>query len=151
MERLKEELAAKFKQSIENKNTEFVDLEIKGSSRNPVIRVFVDEAGGIAIEKCAAISRELNHLIEAEDIIKTPYRIDVSSPGLDRPLKTARDFARNVGRLVKIAYRYDEEDREISGEISHAESEQVVIEYDHSLFEIPYDQIDSALIQIKWK
>lgn len=151
MQTMKEEILAKFKQVIEKNNTEFVDLEIKGSPKNPVFRVFVDVAGGVSINQCAVISRELNQLIESENMINTPYRIDVSSPGLDRPLQNMLDFARNIGRCVNIKYLVDDCSREISGKIINAEPDKVFIEYDDSMVEILYDQIASALVQIRWK
>ncbi|KAA3616044.1 MAG: hypothetical protein DWQ05_09815 [Calditrichaeota bacterium] len=151
MKRLKDTLLEIVKPLIDNKNIEFVDLEIKGSQNNPVICIYVDEVGGIPIKKCVSISRELNQIIETENIIKSAYRIDVSSPGMDRPLKTERDFARNIGRFIKIDYQLNEVKHERDGEIVSAESEYVIIKKNEEIHEIFYESIDKALIQIKWK
>ena len=151
MDKLKEEISARFKRLIEKQNIDVVDLEIKGSPKNPVIRVFMHVVGGISINKCAAINRELNALIESENIIASSYRIDVSSPGLDRPLQNQRDFARNSGRQVQISYNGNDGVREITGKIIQSAPDYVIVEYDGTQKEILYSHIDNAIIQIKWK
>lgn len=81
---------------------ELVDLELKGDGRRRVLRVFIDKPGGIVLDDCAEVSREIDALFEVEDPIPGAYTLEVSSPGLDRPLKSAADFARHVGRLTRI-------------------------------------------------
>lgn len=81
---------------------ELTDLEYVREGRDSTLRVFIDKEGGVTLDDCAALSRELGAVLEVEDVIQAAYRLEVSSPGLDRPLKTQKDYERFVGSLVKI-------------------------------------------------
>jgi ribosome maturation factor RimP len=81
---------------------ELADLELKSEGRRQVLRIFIDKPGGVTLDDCAEVSREVSALFEVEDPIGTAYTLEVSSPGLDRPLKKPRDFERQIGHLVRI-------------------------------------------------
>lgn len=81
---------------------ELVDLEYKQEGTDLFLRLFVDKPGGINLDHCAAVSREVGALLEVEDFIKDAYRLEVSSPGMERPLKRPADFERFVGERVKV-------------------------------------------------
>lgn len=81
---------------------ELVEVEFKRSGREAVLRVFIDKDGGVNLDDCADFSRELSVLLDVEDFIPCEYNLEVSSPGLDRPLKTKADYERFAGRLIKV-------------------------------------------------
>ncbi|GFO70249.1 ribosome maturation factor RimP [Geomonas limicola] len=81
---------------------ELVDLEYKREGRDMVVRVFLDKEGGITLDDCAAVSRELSDLLDVEDVIPGHYNLEVSSPGICRPLKKVADFQRYTGKLIKV-------------------------------------------------
>ncbi len=81
---------------------ELVDLEYRTEGRDWILRLFIDREGGVTLDDCADVSREFGALLEVEDILHHAYRLEVSSPGLDRPLKKAADFERFRGHLVKV-------------------------------------------------
>jgi ribosome maturation factor RimP len=81
---------------------ELVELEYKREGRHMVLRLYIDKEGGITLDDCAAVSREVSAVLDVEDIVPDRYTLEVSSPGLNRPLKSRADFARHTGRLVKI-------------------------------------------------
>lgn len=81
---------------------ELVDLEYQREGQDLFLRIFVDKDGGVNLDDCATISREVGALLEVEDLITDAYRLEVSSPGLDRPLKRPADFERFVGEQVKV-------------------------------------------------
>lgn len=81
---------------------ECVDLEFKREAQGQVLRIFIDKPGGVTLDDCVNVSREVGSLLEVEDPIRSAYRLEVSSPGLDRPLKKAADFERFAGQPVKI-------------------------------------------------
>lgn len=81
---------------------ELVDVEYRQEGGRMVLRVFVDREGGITLDDCAKVSRELGEILDVEDYIRGRYTLEVSSPGLNRQLKKDSDFERFVGRLVKI-------------------------------------------------
>jgi ribosome maturation factor RimP len=67
-----------------------------------VLRLFVDREGGVTLDDCATVSRELSEILDVEDFITAEYTLEVSSPGLNRPLKKAADYQRYQGRMIKI-------------------------------------------------
>lgn len=87
---------------LDSMRIELVDIEYKRSGREAVLRLFIDKEGGVTLDDCADVSRELSAILDVEDLIPCNYNLEVSSPGLDRPLKTLADYERFAGRLVKI-------------------------------------------------
>jgi ribosome maturation factor RimP len=87
---------------LQSMAVELVDLEFKREGRDWFLRLFIDKEGGVTLDDCAEVSREVDALLEVEDVIDAAYRLEVSSPGLDRPLKKPADFERFKGRLVKV-------------------------------------------------
>ncbi|MBQ4058930.1 MAG: ribosome maturation factor RimP [Lachnospiraceae bacterium] len=88
---------------IEERGFELVDVEYVKEGANYYLRVYADKEGGITINDCADVSRALNPLLDAYDKeFKDPYILEVSSPGLLRPLKKDKDFARNLGKMIEI-------------------------------------------------
>jgi ribosome maturation factor RimP len=81
---------------------ELVDVVFASERGRWVLRVYIDKEGGITLDDCARVSRELGTLVDVHEIIDHPYTLEVSSPGLDRPLKKEKDFLRAVGMKVKV-------------------------------------------------
>ncbi len=79
---------------------ELVDLEYQREQNGWVLRFFLDKEGGITLDNCAEASREISTLLDVEDLVPTAYNLEVSSPGLERPLKKLSDFKRFAGSLV---------------------------------------------------
>jgi ribosome maturation factor RimP len=81
---------------------ELVEVEYKREGKAMILRLFIDREGGITLDDCADVSREVSEILDVEDVIPGKYSLEVSSPGLDRPLKRASDYERFRGRLVKV-------------------------------------------------
>jgi len=81
---------------------ELVEIEYKSESRQMILRIFIDREGGVTLDDCAAVSKELSALLDVEDVIPGKFTLEVSSPGLNRPLKSLSDYDRYTGKLVKI-------------------------------------------------
>jgi ribosome maturation factor RimP len=79
-----------------------VDLEYKREGRDMVVRLFLEKEGGITLEDCSAVSRELSDILDVEDFLPEHYTLEVSSPGICRPLKKVADYQRFVGQPVKV-------------------------------------------------
>ena len=84
---------------------ELVEIEYKREGRAMVLRVYIDKPGGVNLDDCADVSRELSAILDVEDVIPARYLLEVSSPGLNRPLTKEADYLRYAGRLVKIRTR----------------------------------------------
>lgn len=88
---------------IVGQGLELVDLEIQPRRGQWLVRIYADAEGGIGLEDCRRLSREIGEVLDAADaVIPASYRLEVSSPGLDRPLRTRRDFQRQSQRLVRV-------------------------------------------------
>lgn len=87
---------------LDSMQLELVDIEFVRLGRESALRLFIDKDGGVTLDDCADVSRELSAILDVEEIISVNYTLEVSSPGLDRPLKKAQDYERYAGRLVKI-------------------------------------------------
>lgn len=81
---------------------EVVDMQLWAKGKRTLLRVFIDKEGGITLDNCETFSRRFEALLDVEDPITGPYTLEVSSPGLDRPLKKSEDFKKNFGKLVRI-------------------------------------------------
>ena len=87
---------------VEDLNLELVDIEYQREDRGWVLRIYLDKDGGINLDDCAGASREFSTLLDVENIVDTIYTLEVSSPGLERPLKKITDFERFTGQPAKI-------------------------------------------------
>lgn len=96
------QVAALVQPILDSMGLELVELEFKKAGRSFVLRLFIDKTGGVTMDDCADVSRELSLLLDVEDCIQNRYTLEVSSPGLDRPLKKESDFIRFQGRLAVV-------------------------------------------------
>jgi len=87
---------------IDRNNFELVEIEYKKEGPDWYLRVYIDKEGGITIDDCQSVSEELSALLDEADPIEQSYIFEVSSPGIDRPLKTDRDYEKNNGKLLEI-------------------------------------------------
>ena len=90
---------------LEEQAMELVDVELRTEGRDLVLTLFIDKEGGITLDDCVAVSQEVGTLFDVENLIDRAYRLEVSSPGLERPLKKVKDFERFAGQPVKIKTR----------------------------------------------
>jgi len=87
---------------IADADMELVDLELVGGRGNYIIRVLIDKPAKVTLQDCVTVNRELSDLMDVEDPMPYRYTLEVSSPGMDRPFKSVRDYERALGKLVKI-------------------------------------------------
>jgi ribosome maturation factor RimP len=99
---LLEQVTALVDPVLRSMSMELVDVEYTHEGRDWFLRFFIDKEGGVTLDDCADASREMGALLEVENLVRTAYRLEVSSPGIDRPLKKIEDFVRFSGKLVKI-------------------------------------------------
>jgi ribosome maturation factor RimP len=129
---------------------DFIEAQIKGGRNNPTVRIFIDTEGGISLDKCAVISREISAHLDVADFFAGRYRLEVSSPGIDRPLRTVRDYERNLGRQVRIQYRHDEMTSVIEGKLTGVRDGQVEVAGQQGSQLISLGAIEMAKIQLAW-
>ena len=124
---MKEEIANLAESVLAGTDFFLIDVEIKGS-RTPEVWIYVDGAErGINMDECAEISDELGFLIDAHEIFPDAYRLNVSSPGLSRPLVDRRQYFKNMGRTVKVKYKDEEGYHKIQGELEDLTDQMITI------------------------
>ena len=122
-------------------------IEYIAQGRHSVLRVYIDHENGILVENCATVSRQLSAVLDVEDPISSEYTLEVSSPGLERPLFTLEQFAAFVGAQVKIRLRSPVEERRIfQGLIRSVEDQDVVVQMGEFEYLLPIDLIEKANI-----
>jgi len=119
-----------------------VDIHIHGSKVTN-IKIFVDtEEGGVNVDECSEISKELDFLMEAHNTIDSSYRLDISSPGLSRPLTDYRQYKKNTGRRAKVKYKQNGEYNKMEGILSEVDNKQIILKPDEGHPKtIPFKQI----------
>lgn len=128
---------------------ELVDIEYRREGRGWVLRIYIDKDGGVSVEDCARISRELGTLLDLNDIIPGTYNLEISSPGLTRALKKVRDFERFKGKLVKIKTMKDIQGRKVFiGRLIDFVGNVASVEMDGHVYFIPYDEIERANLEL---
>lgn len=128
----------------EEHNLFLVDIEIKTGGGQTEVWVLLDsEEGGVNLDHCAEISKELGFLVEAHELFNKKYRLNVSSPGLSRPLSDKRQYPKNVGRVATIKFRNNEGDyNKIEGVITGITEDTVAItDEEEAETQIPYEAI----------
>jgi len=129
---------------------EFVRLEIGGTKRSPVIRVFIDKEDGLTIEHCAEVSREIEARLDAGDLIPTKYVLEVSSPGLERELTKLADYQRFSGKLAKLKAKHGVEGSKWHvGIIERVDDGKIWLKLRNSdMIDIPFDMIEKANLKL---
>ncbi len=134
---------------LQSQGYELVDLEYQRESRGWVLRIYLDREGGITLEDCTGVSHEVGAVLEVKDVIPNAYVLEVSSPGLTRPLKKPADFNRFQNQLVKIKLNKPLDGRRnFKGTLLGLEGETVRVEVDRQVFEIPLQSIAKANLEI---
>lgn len=136
---------------IERNNAFLVDVVVRGERSSKVLEVYVDSDTGIVLEQCADISRELSARLDEADIIQGRYRLDVSSPGLDRPLKVLRQYSRNIGRECRIIISEEGKKVSLEGVLDHVGENSVRIAEKGKQREIAFSAIVATYIIPKVK
>ncbi len=129
---------------------ELVDLQLQNEQDGLILRVTIYKDSGISVGDCGRLSREIGHLLEVEDPIGKAFRLEVSSPGLTRPLQTERDFVRNLGKKVKIKFAADDGSDALVGVIAGADAQGVVIKTDDGEQQILLTKIHKAKLVIEF-
>lgn len=124
---------------------ELVECHVR-RGRTQLVRVVADRPGGIDLETCAKVSRELSRMLDAEDPIPGRYTLEVTSPGLDRPLRTAEDFRRNLGRKVRIVLAQSQHE----GVVEEVGEDRVRIAGKGEPVEIPLADVAKATLVLPW-
>jgi len=134
---------------LESQGLELVDLEYQRESQGWVLRIYLDREGGVSLEDCAGVSHEVGAVLEVKDLIPSSYILEVSSPGLTRPLKKPEDFNKFRNQMVKIKlYEPLEGRKNFKGILMGLEGDRVRVEVEQRVYELPLQRIAKANLEI---
>ncbi len=150
-----EKLRARLEPVARAEGCELVDLEVKGRGKSVVMRLYIDKKGGVTVEDCANVSRQAELVLEVEEVMTGPYTLEVSSPGLTRPLKTPADFRRATGSLASFTLKKPVDNiksQKTLGVIEEADDicAAVKLKNGGGLVKIPYSSIAKANLEIEF-
>jgi ribosome maturation factor RimP len=145
-------LAQRFTDVLADLQLECLGIEFSPSQGQSTLRVYLNAEGReVTLDDCEAASRELSAMLDVEDPIPGHYVLEVSSPGIDRPLFTATQFAKIVGQEVKLLLKAPLEGRRrLRGKVASVEGEQIALEAEGKVFEFAHDAVESARIVPDW-
>ena len=132
----------------ESHGMELVDVEFKREPTGWVLRIFVDKEGGVNLDDCSLISREVGTVIEVEELIEQHYTLEVSSPGLTRRIKKLADFDRFKGKFIRLkCFEAIDGSKNMNGKLLGIEGDNVIIEKDGKEFKVLYKNIAKANLE----
>ena len=135
---------------LENAQVFLVDMQLRGSPNSQVLSIFVDTEDGVTLQQIATVTREIEGLLDLEDPIRGKYRLDISSPGIDRPLTEIWQFKKNIGRNLKVHSKIGDTILEETGQLIRVDENKLCLLRDEKEINIPISQIIKAVIQLKW-
>jgi ribosome maturation factor RimP len=148
-EKLRQEVREVVEPILQSQGFELVDLEYQRESQGWVLRMYLDREGGVSLDDCAGVSHEIGAVLEVKDLIPSAYILEVSSPGLTRPLKKPEDFNKFRNQLVKIKlYEPLDGRKNFKGTLMGLEGDRVRVEADQRVYELPLQRIAKANLEI---
>ena len=133
---------------LDRMNFELFDVEYVKEGGTWYLRAYIDKEGGITVNDCEAVAREMNEILDREDFVEDSYVFEVSSPGLGRPLKKEKDYIRSMGKEVEIrTYRAINREKEFYGILSAYDENTVTIKTEDGT-EMTFEKSDIALIRL---
>jgi ribosome maturation factor RimP len=137
----------------EGEGMEIVDVEFRpeGSRGGRVLRLYLDKEGGLSVDDLTRVSRRLSELLDAEDAVEGAYTLEVSSPGINRPLKKPEHFTRFVGKRIRVRTR-DMIDgrRSFLGILAQVAGDSVILTQEGKQYQIPFSMIDKSNYEHDW-
>lgn len=132
---------------VEALGYELLHVEFAGQGGG-ILRLYIDAPGGIEVDDCETVSRQVSAILDVEDPVKNAYTLEVSSPGMDRPLVKPAHFQRFVGERVRVVmHTHVLGRRRFTGELVAADDAAAEVEVDGEQYRLPYDEMETARIE----
>jgi ribosome maturation factor RimP len=140
-----EKLTEMLKPAAEALGYEFLGIEYVGQGIHSVLRVYIDHEDGISVEDCTKVSHQASGVLEVEDPIVSQYTLEVSSPGMDRPLFTLPHFEKVIGQQINMRCHVGVNGRrKFKGELIQVDEQHLVITVDNESYQVDFQDIDKA-------
>jgi ribosome maturation factor RimP len=136
---------------LREEGMELVETEYRREARGWVLRLYIDKTGGITLDDCSRISQVIGRILDIEDVISVPYTLEVSSPGLKRPLRREEDFITYRDRTIRLSTFTPVGNRKhFKGKLLGLVDDCVEIAIDHEIFRIPMSNVAKANLEIEF-
>lgn len=140
-------LLAMLEPVVEGLGYELLEIEFQPRGRDGLLRLYIDQPAGITLDDCERVSNQVSAVLDVEDPIPGAYSLEVSSPGLDRPLRTAAHFAVAVGSRVRIELQLPRDGRKrFTGNLLVAEDDKLVVEVDGTSYTLALQEVAKARV-----
>jgi ribosome maturation factor RimP len=134
---------------LSNEGMELVEIEYRREARGWVLRLFIDKEGGVTVDDCSRISQEVGRGLDVDDFILVPYALEISSPGLTRPLKNEKDFVKYQNHLIRVkTFNPLGNRRHFKGKLIGISESRIEMEVDGGVFQIPLSNVAKAHLEI---
>ena len=145
MSRLEQTLTEMLTPAAESLGFELVGVEFVRAGKHSILRVFIDHPDGITVDNCADVSLQASAILDVEDPISTEYNLEVSSPGMDRPLFKTAHYAAVVGEVIAVHLRMPMNDRRnFKGKLLSCEGDNIVVQVDNETFTLSILNIEKG-------
>lgn len=136
---------------ITGTNYFLVDVEVRGHKGTRVVEVYVDSEDEMGHDDLALISKEVGFLLDVEDVIEGSYNLELSSPGIKRPLTMPQQYRKNVGRTLRVRFEDEETEEIVVGDLTDADDETIELELpSEERLRLPYTAITQARVELPW-
>ena len=137
---------------VEDQAAHLIDLVVHGEKGNRILQVFVDTEAGVTVDQCTAISRTLSETISRTKLVPGTYRLEVSSPGADRPLKYSWQYRKHLGRPFRVKRQTTDGTSSVEGTLSSADETEITLEQSGSgdSVRVPFGEIVEAKVVTPW-
>ena len=134
-----------------NEGMELVKVDYRREARGWVLRLTIDKEGGVTLDDCSRVSQQVGRELDVEDFISAPYALEVSSPGLTRPLKSEKDFIKHCNRLIKVrTVDPINSHQQFKGKLLGVSNNQIELEMEEGIIQIPLAKIAKANLEIEF-
>lgn len=145
----KNKIANIIKEETENLGYLFIEIDFRGDTRNHILEIYIDNEVGVTTVDCARVSRAIGDIIEEDGLIESKYRLDVSSPGIDRPLKYIQQFKKNIGRSFELQLE-DNDDSKFEGKLLELDNDDLKFQIKKEVKAINIKNIKSAKVLVRF-
>ena len=135
---------------LEQEGMELVDLKVDQRGKRLSIRLFMDKPGGVTVEDCAHITKEAMDVLDMENVSEGAYSLEVSSPGIDRPLRSKRDFERAQGRKVRLTMEEGIEPSAMRGRLIKVQDHSLTLEMEGKPVEVPLGDVSEGKMEVEF-
>jgi len=151
MQLLEKKIVNITKEIIDRNGLLLIDFLFRGFSNSTVIEIYIDGEKSVSVEDCAKISREINERIEAENLIESSYRLEVSSPGADRPLIFLQQFTKHINRNFDLQLTDEgETSKKVTGKLLSIDGENLLFLIQKEEVIVPFNTIKKAKVIISF-